>query len=794
MRLLRRSLRRDVAARGTRFATIAVTMLLGVALFGASYDAFQNLTSSYERLYEELGFADLTVVGGDPDTVAARLASDPAVAATATRTVADVPISVGDHRFVGRVVGMPTDREPDVGRVRVLRGGGLDATRPDGVLAEQHLAAAFGLEPGDEVEVLGRDGWRRVEILGVVASPEYLWPARSRQEILVPFDEFGVLFAPEALASSTMAGTWHAETLVLLAPGASEDALVRLAEEAVEAGGSATYTRAEQPSNAALQEDVSGFGELSLAFPLLFLGAGALAMSVLLGRMVAVHRAQIGVLRASGMPSRTILVHYVALGVLVGLVGSAPGAVLGALSAAAITQVYTGVLTIPASVVDVRPATLAVGLAIGPLAGALAAFGPARRAAATSPAEAMRGSAPIGRGSVSLVERVVPPLRRLPARWLVAIRGIGRNRRRSLSTVVGVGLATILIFVSWAMIDTVEILLDRQFNRIQRADAEVVLAGPLPASEAVSVATTEGVEAAEPQLAVPVTIVGDDRYATTLIGLPTNTMMRVFFDMEGRPLALPEDGVLLGAALASRLGVGVGDAVSLELVEAPGTAADPGPTATLRVAGFVDEPLGTFAYASLPTVAAAAGHAADDPAVGSVLVRYGQGRDRTAIRADLASLPSVGAVVDSRALYDMAQDFLGLFYAFVGVMLVLGSVMAFALLLNTLSANIMERSVELIALRSLGMSAATIGRLVTAENVVLTVAALVPGLAIAYVAAALFMASFSSDLFRFDLEVRPTTILGTALAIVAVALLSQLPALRAVNRLELARVVRERAS
>ena len=72
--------------------------------------------------------------------------------------------------------------------------------------------------------------------------------------------------------------------------------------------------------------------------------------------------------------------------------------------------------------------------------------------------------------------------------------------------------------------------------------------------------------------------------------------------------------------------------------------------------------------------------------------------------------------------------------------------------------------------------------------------ALVPGLLVAYLAAAEFMASFSSDLFRFDLAVRPTTFLGTAAVILVVALLSQWPSLRAVSRLDLASVVRERAT
>ncbi|NJD28206.1 MAG: FtsX-like permease family protein [Chloroflexi bacterium] len=794
MTLLRRSLLRDIRGRRAQFAAIGATMLLGVALFAASFDAFQNLNASYRGLYDQLAFADLVAVGGDPAVVSSHLQGEPSVAAVATRSVADLPLSVAEHRFLGRVVELPASGEPAVDRVTVLRGSGLAPAREDGVLVEQHMADHFDLQPGDTIEVAAASGWRTATVLGVVASAEYLWPARSRQEILVPPGEFGVVFAGPVFVSSLPAASRQPETLVRLQPDAPAGAFDSLARLAIVAGASSTYTQAEQPSNAALQEDVSGFGELSLAFPLLFLGAGALAMSVLLGRMVATHRGQIGVLRANGVRRRTLLWHYLAFGLLIGIVGSVPGAILGALAAAAITGVYTGVLAIPTAVVEVRPLTLIIGVVIGPIAGAAAAFGPARRAASTSPAEAMRGDAPGGRGSLSLLERLLPPLRGLPTRWRLALRGLGRNRRRSLSTILGVALATSLIFVSWAMIDTVEVLLDRQFVQIDRSDARVVLAQPVLADTVTEVVDAEGVAAVEPTLELPAAIVGDSRrYGTALVGLVPGTTMRSLLTRDGDVLSPADGEVVLGVALENLLGVGVGDAVAIAPVAGTGDQGLAEPV-RLRIAGFVDEPLGTQAYTTLATVARAAGLPGSDPPVQAALVRFEPGADAVAVRDRLAESPSVVAVVNTQALYDIAQQFLGLFYAFVGVMLVLGGIMAFALIFNTLSANVMERAVELTALRALGMPASTIGRIVTTENVLLTVIALLPGLVVAYVLAAVFMASFSSDLFQFELAVRPTTFLGTAVAIVVVALLSQLPSLRTVRRLDLAKVVRERAT
>jgi putative ABC transport system permease protein len=788
VRLMRRALWRDIRARKAQFIAIWVTIVLGVALFGASYDAFQNLTASYHGLYDTLALADLTVFGGPVDRIATEGAAVPGVAATATRSVGDGMIRIGGRAQLGRVIGLPADGNPGVDRVMVLRGRNIEAGSPDEVVVEQHLADARHLEPGGTLEILTATGWKTVSVVGIVASPEYLWPARSRQEEFLPFDQWGVIFGPEALVAAMPPDQVHSEALFRLAPDAPSGTLDKLASLAIADGASSTQTLADQPSDSALREDVNGFGEMSIMFPIMFLLAGALATSVLLGRMVASQRGQIGVLLANGFARRAILLHYLGFGLLLGAAGSIPGAVIGGLSAAAISRVYTSTISVPVTVVDVRPLTFVIGLLMGPIAGAAAAYLPARQAARTSPAQAMRGVVTAGRGGASLAERLLPPLRRLPLRWVVSLRSLGRSRRRSLSTIFGIAMATTLILVSWGMIDTVQILIDRQFLEVQRQDATVYLASPVPASEISTTVSAPGVETVEPQIQLPATIVhGDKRYATTLTGLETSTAMHGFVSPDGSTLSLPSDGVLLGTALEKMLAVSVGDTVDVDT----GTGATP---ASIRVAGFVNEPLGTFAYASIATVARLAGLSAQDPLVQSALVRYAPGYDQATVTDNIAALPSVGAVLGSRSLYDLAQQYMGLFYAMIGIMLLLGGIMAFALIFNTMTANVSERATELAALRTLGMSGGTVARLVSGENLLLTVAGLAPGLLLGYAVAVEFMASFSSDLFDFDLHVRPTTFLFTALAILIVGLVSQWPALRAVGRIDLGRVVRERAT
>jgi putative ABC transport system permease protein len=784
--LLRRALVRDVRLRWAQFAAVAITILLGVGLSAASLDAFLNLTSSYEAMYERTAFADVTAVGGPAEAVAEAGAAEPGVREAATRTLADVPVRVGDHELLGRAISLPTDGQAAVNGVLVIEGSGLDASQPDGVVVEQHMAGHFGLDPGDAVAILTTDGWRDLVVLGIVASPEYLWPAPSRQQIFASPDDFGVLFAPEPLVSELPGPSLRSEALFHFEPDPPGDTAERVRAAALGAGAADTFTRDEQPSNAALQEDVSAFGSLSILFPILFLGTAAFAAYVLMGRLVTSQRSIIGTLRANGFARRTILRHYLAFGVAVGLLGAVPGVLVGALLNEVMTRLYTGVLSIPVVVVEIRPVTIAIGVIVGVLSAVLAVVGPARHAAGISPAAAMLGPAPTGRGGLSLVERLLPPVRRLPARWLTVIRSIGRSRRRSLSTIGGVVLAISLILVSWGMIDTIVVLLDRQFVEVQRNDAQVWLEPPVQEAAAADLATVNGVAAAEPAIELPATVIGpDDRYTTTLRGLRTDTTMHGFLDPDGGVVALPDAGLLLGGALRGSLGVEVGDEVQLDLGD--------GRAKPAVVAGFVDEPLGTFAYASLTYARSLAGSGDGPPLVNSALITYEPGADPTEVRAALTAEPDVVAFADSRALYDIAQEYLGLFYVFIGVMIVLGGIMAFALIFTTMSANVTERRGEIAAMRTLGMRRRTVARLVTGENLLLIGLGILPGLLVGYLLAYEFMAEFSSDMFSFDLELQPLTVILTPLAVLAVGLLSQWPALRAVGSIDLGRIVRERS-
>ena len=164
------------------------------------------------------------------------------------------------------------------------------------------------------------------------------------------------------------------------------------------------------------------------------------------------------------------------------------------------------------------------------------------------------------------------------------------------------------------------------------------------------------------------------------------------------------------------------------------------------------------------------------------------------IQETVQKQPDVVAYTETAELEEVWNQFAGLFYVFVGAMLVLGGLMAFAIIFTTMSVNIVERERELATLRAAGVRQRTLAGLVGGENLIIAGFGVFPGLILGVIGAQLLLASYSNDQFTLDLVVSPWTLVLASLAIMLVAVISQWPGLRAIKRMNIAQVVRERSS
>ena len=338
---------RDLRRRLPQAAAIGVTVMLGVLLFVASYDSFRNVQASYDRTYARTHFADLTVTGGDSDAIAAAVRKAAGVDRVVTRTQADRPMAIGATKLVGRVVGMPPITGRGINEIDLIAGRVPDPARSDQVVVERHTADTFDLTAGKRMRVFDDTGWRDVTVSGVVQSPEYLWPARNRQDVLGDPHAFAVVFAPESLARTLSTRMTSNQTLVEMAGSATQSDRERVTRLLRSAGALDIEDRGDQPSNAALRQNFNGFRVMAIGFPALFLSAAAIAEYLLITRLVYTERPIIGTLLALGARRRAVVRHYVWYGGVVAIVAALAGVLVGGVATSAYTHAYASLLRLP---------------------------------------------------------------------------------------------------------------------------------------------------------------------------------------------------------------------------------------------------------------------------------------------------------------------------------------------------------------------------------------------------------------------------------------------------------------
>ncbi|WP_061962998.1 ABC transporter permease [Demequina aurantiaca] len=767
---------RDLKRQWRQVAAVAVTIMLGVMVYIATAGAYQNLSASYQETYDRLAFADYVATGGDPADVATA-ATDAGASDAITRLQIDPPMLIEDTKLLGRVVGMPTDAHPAIDDVDVIDGDYFDDGATDQVLLETHAAETFDVGPGDTLQIFGLDGWETVTVQGVVDSPEYLWAARSRQDIMSDPHSFAVVYAPEDMAEQWF-GEGPNQALALMPADASDDDGDAVEQAMRDAGATAITPWEDQASNATLSEDLDGFDEMSKAFPALFMIAAGVASWVLLARRIIQERPIIGTLMASGARRGRVLRHYLGQGIVIGAIGSVLGVALGMLANRAVTTAYTGFVGVPDTVIHNYPWMIAIGLAFGIVVGILGALGPAITASRTAPAAAMRAagsSKPPGAWS-----RMVARLDWLPVSARMALRDIVRSRKRTFATMLGTVLALILVLASSGMMTSIVQAVNLQYTEINLEDATVAAQKGAGVDDAL--ADVDGVSAVEPTTLGQVTIVADDdSYATLLHGYEPDTTMHGFRSQDGSFIDLPTDGVLIGQAVIDLLDVGVGDSITL--------STDAGDT-DVTIAGFLDEPIGTSVY----TTNDAAATILPETSAEAYALSFDEGVNRDEMRQTITQLDGVVAYQDTRAIISTIDDYLGLFWAFIGIMILLGAILAFAVMYVTMAVNVVERTGELATLRAAGAPVRKVAGAIAVESLLATIIAIPLGLWLGAVAAQQFLNTFNNDLFQLDLMWSWWVLPAAALGVLAAALISQIPAARAVKKVDIATVVRERAA
>lgn len=774
--LLRKTLR-DLRASWAQTMALSMIIVVGITTFVASIGAYRDLRTSYHETYDRLHFADVTFrVQAAPATVVDTIARIPGVTAAGGRLIVDTGFELPDGEPIrSRLIGMPPGARPTVNDILVLEGRYLQPEDRAVAVVESHFADYYNIHPGDTVTPMFGGEKRSLKVVGVAVSPEYLVVTPSRQEFLPSARTFAVLFVPLPWLQDLVGA---ADTIndigILVDPAADRDAVIARARDVLQPYTVVSVTPQEkQPSNEALHLDLEGFREIAYMMPGLILIVAALSVYIMLSRLVRSQQGQIGVMKAVGYANRAVLFHYLAFGLLIGLLGTLFGVVLGLPLQRLITGVYTGELGIPIVKTRFYPDIVLTSLLASLIIVVVGSVGPARGAAAMPPAQAMRvdPATALARGRRLFFERWLP----LPTWLRLALRNVFRIRRRSFGTWLGIVFAFVLVLASWGLVDSMDVLLKRMFHEVERWDLQAAFTQPQTDATLKVIREWEGVRAAEPAIQVPAQLQANGVEQDILLtALEPNSTMHVLQVKENPADLLDEGQLVTTPAIAQKLGLAVGDTVEVKT---------PFGTRTYTVRAVTDEAFASVAYISLDDVQRGLGLPAR---VFNVVYLRVDPTQADQVKKALYALPGVYSVQHKAGMEKDWRTLMAIYYAMMGILMLFAVVMAVAVLFNTMTVNVLERQRELATMRALGTSNGRIAALILVEATIVWVLALVPGLLLGTWTTQGMASTFSTDLFYFKAIILERSYVITAVGILLVALIAAWPSIRHVSRLNLA--------
>lgn len=784
MKTLDRLLFADLKRMWGQALAISAVLACGVATFVMSTTTMRSLEVTYEHYYREYRFADVFVtLKRAPNRFAARLREIPGVARVETRVVRDVILDIATmvEPASCRLVSTPDHPGQNLNAVHLRRGRLPDPGRRGEVLASEMFAEAHDLGPGDTVKVIMGGVEERLRIVGIALSPEYIYAVQPG--MLLPDNRrFGVLWMPyrQMAAAFNMEGAFN-DASFTVRPGTSlRDVIFHVDRLCEQYGGGGAYTRDDQISHRRVADEIHQLRGMAYVSPLIFLAVAAFLFNLVLSRIVHQQQERIATLRAFGYLPNEIGAQYLKLLLLLVVAGVLLGTSSGAYMARGLTNLCGRFFRFPVLYHELAWDQIAIACLLSLFAGLAGGLTSVRRAMRLPPAVAMRPEAPSSYRK-STLERLGLGRFLSPVGSMV-LRRLERNRRATSLSILGLSLGVAVLILGSFMEDTIDFVMDVQFQRAQRQDVTLTFMEALSASALHDARQLPGVSSAEPFRAAPARLSrGLRSRKVSLLGLETHPRLFRVLDASQRVVDIEPGGLTISAKLAEVLEVGVGQELEVEFLE------------------------GRKIRRSVPIVAVFPDYT--DPGAYMNrddlhrLLREGECLSGAFLAVDPAQLgdlyaqlkktPALAGVTVKLAALQSFQDTIAANLRPMRLTnAVFASIIAFGVIYNCALITLAERSRDLATLRVLGFTRREVSAVLIGELAIITLAAIPIGLPVGYGLAYFATLALDTETHRFPLVVSRATFAYAASVVLLASAVSATIVQRMIGKLDLIAVLK----
>ncbi|QDT02116.1 FtsX-like permease family protein [Rubripirellula lacrimiformis] len=766
---------------------LAISILLGcgIALFVMTNSSMLSLQRTRDQYYRDYRFADLfTVLVRAPHSLAERVRDVPGVQDVQSRIVRDVLLDIPDmvEPASCRLVSIDTREATPMNGIHLLLGRFPQDQDRSEVIVSELFAAGHGFRPGDTLNCIMGGRKQTLRIVGIGMSPEFVYVVQPGM-LITDDRRFGVVWMPrrQMEAAFNMEGAFNQLSIQLQPRGNADEVILQVDRLTRPYGGTGAYDREDQISHRRVADEMAQMKTMAFVTPAIFLAVSAFLCNIVFTRLVNQQTEQIATLRAFGYRAREIGWHYTQMVMLLVSIATLIGWAVGWRLSWWMTSEYVKFFRFPTVDNQFAAGHALAAVGIGAGAAMIGTFAAIRKATRLQPAEAMRPAAPKDyRGLIAErtgLSKLLSPVGRM------VVRRLETNRLATTLAVLGMGLAVAVLVLGSYMQNTIDFVMQFQFQKSQHQDVMLTFVDTMSESSIHDVMHLPGVTAAEPYRSVPVRLRNGVRSRRVgLMGLDDQpTLYRILDDHE-QPVSFPvRGGLTISEKMAQLLDAQLGETVWLDILDR--TQASHQIEIAKVFPNFTDPSAYLNRYQLHQLLEESQQYSGAFLSVDS--------DQMIDFYREVKQMPSIAGVVDKHAAEASFRETVAGSTSLMRIVNgIFSGLIALGVIYNCAIIILAERARDLATLRVMGFRRHEVSLVLLGELAVITLLAIPVGLPIGYGLSYLTTLALDTETHRFPLVIERSTYSYSTVVVIAAASLSALYVRRMLNSLDLVAVLK----
>ncbi len=641
----------------------------------------------------------------------------------------------------------------------------------EGVWVEEQFAKPLGIHVGDVINIQTENVNFKETVRGIGYCPEYLYYVPNDTYPEPVYGEHAFLIMDISQAPGEV---YFDQMIVDLTDvkGQSEsltDADIRTMEimrdevaEKIDNRNVVVKTKTEDELYHLYVGALNSSDVLATVFPTIFLAVACLGIVSTMTRLTSKQRTQIGTLKALGFSRKTITLHYLSYSFVISAVAALLGVFLGDyllgsyLTDLTLYYYQNPYMRIQLSFTSVYMALIAVGLCV------LITFYCTRRLLKENASDILRPEAPKGVGSGFFEKTPIWKMLAFGTRW--NIRDIRKNKLRTLLSIFGVTVCSMLLFAAVGFYECMEEQVDWMYDDLILANSKITFedsAGYGTVSDYAKEYHGQMVQFDN------VTIyTKDQEYIRFLMVVDEGNLYRIM-DEKLSYMEIPRSGVLVTTKTAENLNIRIGDEISWRI---------PGDRETYRakVAGLIRQATDQGILLSRAAFEEVRGEFR--PSIVYTMM---------SVPKELQSRPEIVAVNDRQSLKDILSASHSTGYAITGILIVMAVMMGVVVLYNLGVLSYAEKIREIATMKVLGFQSMKIRMILMQQNLTITGIGAILGIPAGLAALKILVDGFTLE--DGDMVIRLSAIpyLGAVVGAILVSVLVNLYVTSKVNKIDM---------